>query len=498
MTFNFTQDYFSSVKTDLCIFIYTKKNDLTTLFKQTSYEKVLPFLSKTNEISDSSKRLTMFHSPSDDCVDRILFAGCGPSDMTSNSIRHKAGEVAALIRSFHLKSISVVIYSEKQVSSSDFIQSFTEGFTLGISPIHTLKTSDTKKETIPNITFILPSTEKLNTTTKKHLNSLAQTAHINATGQNFARYLANLPGNYLTPELFVDQITKTLKHKKITIKVYNQKDIQKKGMNALYNVGKGSKNPPYLVEIHYNVSKKTAPSILVGKGITFDSGGISLKPSKGMKDMKGDMGGAAAVVGALKALSEQDADCSVIGLVPLAENMPSGDAYKPGDVITSYSGKTIEITNTDAEGRVIMADALSYACTFKPKVIIDIATLTGAACVALGELAAALFGNKQSVIDRFLECYDQTGEQFWQLPLFEGYLNYLKSDVADLINASESRSSGGAITAAKFLEQFVDKTPWLHLDIAPMMRANKDYSYLDNGMSGFSTRSLIYFLKTLK
>lgn len=489
MKFTVTDKTYESSQADLYIVIYETTANLKKHFSKSTLANPINELIKSKEISSTSASSTFYHDFSKKKAQRVCFVGFGKKQVTAHLIREKAAQIAKKISQLNFKNIVIDFKQLTQLDVADCAVAFTEGFILGNYTFSDLKTDKKATPSIQQISFI---------STDKSIVKKTTLAAINADAQNVARYLANLPGNLLTPSLFVKQIKSILSDKAFKIKVFNSTEIQKKGMNALYNVGKGSENPPYLVEIKLNVTKTKQPAILVGKGVTFDAGGISLKPSKGMGDMKADMSGAAAVVGALKALSDQKASASVIGLIPLAENMPSGSAYRPGDVITSYSGKSIEITNTDAEGRLIMADALAYATEYKPKVIIDIATLTGAACVALGELSAALFGNQQKTIDSFLSYVDQTGEQFWQLPLFDDYLNYLKSDSADLINASESRTSGGAITAAKFLEQFVDKCNWLHLDIAPMMQVNKATSYLSNGMTGFSTRTLVHFLRDLK
>ena len=489
MNFKIKNATFENEKADICVFVYEKSKLIEDSFKNSPLKDSITALKKSNELSDTDERFTTLHLFDKKGAQRLLFVSSGKKTLTLDLLRQKAGHIAQRLKRLNFSTITVDLRSVKTFSIEDACTAFTEGFILGQYSFSDLKTATVKTTSLKNITYL---------TNSKSLKPHLDTAVINANAQNTARHLANLPGNLLTPELFVKKIQTFLNHKSLSLTVYDVKAIQKKGMHALYNVGKGSAHPPYLVEVKYNYSKTKNPAIIVGKGITFDAGGISLKPSKGMGEMKADMSGAAAVVGTLKALAEQNAKCSVIGLIPLAENMPSGTAYRPGDVIESYSGKSIEITNTDAEGRLILADSLSYATEFNPSVIVDIATLTGAACVALGELAAALFGNDQTLVSEFLTYEKKTGEQFWQLPLFEGYLNYLKSDSADLINASESRFSGGAITAAKFLEQFVADHRWLHLDIAPMMKSTKASSYMGKGMTGFSTRTLIQFLKDQK
>jgi leucyl aminopeptidase len=238
------------------------------------------------------------------------------------------------------------------------------------------------------------------------------------------------------------------------------------------------------------------PVALVGKGVTFDSGGISIKPSKGMSSMKADMGGSAAVMGTFRAIDRLKPKAHVIGVIPLAENMPSHIAQRPGDVITAMNGKTIEVINTDAEGRLILADALCYAVSKKVSMIVDIATLTGAAAISMGNESAALLGNNDEIINGFLDRCEETGEQLWQLPLFDSFLDYIKSDIADLMNAAEGKGAGTS-TAAKFLEQFVNKTPWAHIDMAPMMQSYKTQGVLVKGMSGYGVRTLTRFIESI-
>ena len=263
-------------------------------------------------------------------------------------------------------------------------------------------------------------------------------------------------------------------------------------MGAFLAVAQGSACLPYCIELTINPSKEK-PIILVGKGVTFDTGGISIKPSKSMSLMKGDMGGAACVIAAMKGLIDSKTTKHVKAIVPLVENMPSSTAYKPGDVITAMNGTSIEVINTDAEGRLILADALCLATSYNPAYIIDVATLTGACTVALGDVATAILGNTQSLIDLFCESTKPTGERFWQLPLYEEFKHYLKSDVADIMHCAENRLAGTS-TAAIFLQEFVQDVPWIHLDIASTMHHSATKGYNVKGMAGVATRSLIQFV----
>ena len=312
---------------------------------------------------------------------------------------------------------------------------------------------------------------------------------------NKARTFANQPANVLTTSEFVKQIKSLFKgDKRYKVSVLSEKELAKKKMNALLGVGQGSKYPSYLVDITYTGSNSNHIA-LVGKGVVFDTGGISIKPSRNMREMKGDMGGAAAVVATAWAAGQLNEKRKVSFIIPIVENMVSSSAQRPGDVVVASNGTSIEITNTDAEGRLILADSLVYASKKKVDCILDVATLTGASVIALGPYAIAVMGNNQSVIDQLVDCSQNYNERCWQLPLFDEYKDLLSSDVADLLNANEGREAG-AITAAKFLEQFVDDTPWAHLDIASTMSVSSNKGDQVKGMTGSGTRSLIAFIRT--
>jgi leucyl aminopeptidase len=285
-------------------------------------------------------------------------------------------------------------------------------------------------------------------------------------GKEFAKNVANMPGNVCTPSYLASQARKLSKTYPFKVKVLSEKDMSELGMGSLLSVSKGSREPAKLITISYTgaKNKKEAPHALVGKGLTFDAGGISIKPSGKMDEMKYDMCGSASVFGALIACAELELPINVVGVIPSSENLPDGQANKPGDIVTSMAGKTIEILNTDAEGRLILCDALTYTRRFKPQSVIDIATLTGAVIVALGHQTAGLMGNDQDLVDDLLEAGEESLDTAWQLPLKETYKNQLKSRFADLANIGGP--SAGTITAAAFLSCFTEGLKWAHLDIA--------------------------------
>jgi leucyl aminopeptidase len=317
-----------------------------------------------------------------------------------------------------------------------------------------------------------------------------------AEGINFARTLANQPPNAMTPaDLAAATRALAKRFELLQTKVFDHKQLKIGKFGGILAVGSGSAHPPVFIEMTYRHPRaKGRPIVLVGKGITFDSGGISIKPAAKMDEMKYDMSGAAAVLGTLYAAAAMGLPVFLKGLVPAAENLPSGSAYRPGDILTSYSGKTIEVLNTDAEGRLILADALHYAKQFQPQAIVDLATLTGAAIVALGNAASAILGNQQGLIEELKSAAEHSGEKIWQLPLLPEYSEMIQSEIADMSNLSHKMGAGTSVAAA-FLNHFVDaKTPWAHLDIAGTAWSETNALYA-KGATGVGIRLLIHWLQ---
>lgn len=307
---------------------------------------------------------------------------------------------------------------------------------------------------------------------------------------NFVRDLGNRPANHCTPtHLADDAVALAEGSKTLSVTIHDEAKMQELGMGAFLSVTAGSDQPAKLIELEYlGADKEAAPYVLVGKGVTFDTGGISIKPASGMDEMKFDMCGAATVLGVVKAVEELQLPVNLIGLVAAVENMPGGDATKPGDIVTTMSGKTIEVLNTDAEGRLVLCDTLTYAQKFDPKLMIDIATLTGACIVALGAHASGLYSNDDKLAEQLLEAGQTTGDRAWRMPLWKDYTKQLESNFADLANIGGAKA--GSVTAACFLQEFVGKTPWAHLDIAGT-------AWLQGGRKGATGRPaelLIQFL----
>lgn len=331
-----------------------------------------------------------------------------------------------------------------------------------------------------------------------HADEACRTGAAIAEAQAFVRDLCTLPSNHKTPTEIAGIARKMARKAGLSCSVLGSQEMRKLGMEALLGVARGSAEPPAFVILEHRPAKARGkkPVVLVGKGITFDSGGISLKPAADMHHMKDDMAGGAAVLGALKVCAELALPHHVVGLVPFTENMPGGKAQKPGDIVRAMNGKTIEVLNTDAEGRLILADALSYAARYKPAALVDMATLTGAAGIALGRFAIGAMGTDQKLIDRLKAAGEAVGERVWQLPLWDEYLELMRGEAADLKNTGGREA--GTITAGAFLKEFGKHSPWCHLDIAAGSWGQEDKAWQPKGPTGHGMRLLVQFLRDWK
>ena len=333
--------------------------------------------------------------------------------------------------------------------------------------------------------------------TEEELEGRLKRVRLLRTAVQVARDLANRPGNDLTPEALASSAREMGEEVSgLRITILGMKELLKEKMGGILAVAQGSQEEPRLIVMEHRPKKPKKSIVLVGKGVTFDSGGISIKPSAGMGWMKYDMCGAATVVGVMRAVADLELPIKVVGLIPTVENMPSGTAIKPGDIISMASGKTVEVDNTDAEGRLILADALHYSARFNPDIVLDYATLTGACVTALGHEAAGMMGNDQELLDTLKKLGEEVGERVWPMPLYDEYVGYLKSEWADLKNAGSRW--GGVVTAGTFLKQFVpEKVSWAHLDIAGVGYAEKEHGGLPVGASGFGVVLTVTFLENL-
>ena len=378
------------------------------------------------------------------------------------------------------------LYKKEFESEAYFVQTFAEGVFYGNYSFDKYKTEEKKKQSLEVLICYQ---------NKSIAEKAAASARIIMDGVNFTRDLQNEPSANLTPAELALRIKKQLGKEKIKITVFDEKEIKKRKMGGVLAVGSGSSNPPRFIVIEYKPASKTKLKkiVLVGKGVTFDSGGISIKPAADMWEMKADMSGAAVVAGTILAAATSKLPVEITGVIAAVENMPSGTAFKPGDIVKTASGKTIEIDNTDAEGRVTLSDAIDYASKLKPDAIIDLATLTGAVVVALGEFVAGLFTKDETLAEVLYNAGLKTNDRVWRMPMWDEYAKLNKSEIADVKNLGGRW--GGAISAAKFLEVFVDKKiPWAHLDIAGPAIANGYNNYTKTYMTGYGVRLLLEFL----
>lgn len=382
-----------------------------------------------------------------------------------NDLRKAFTQVATKLKSKNVKEACVFL-DGIEVDGLDIKESKQWlGHTLAKTVLHHIYTYDTTKDIkhLPSLNKLIVSSSS--SAEIKQLSSGLNLGSAAGTGINYARELGNLPGNICTPSYLAQQAKLLAKQSdKLSVKVLNEKQMSSLGMDSLLSVSNGSEEEAKLIVMEYKGKASTKPIVLVGKGITFDTGGISLKPGSAMDEMKFDMCGAASVFGTMKALLEMQAKVNVVAVVAAAENMPSGKATKPGDVVKSMSGQTIEILNTDAEGRLVLCDALTYVERFKPKSVVDIATLTGACVIALGSHATGLYSNDQKLADELLAAGERTYDRAWQMPLWEEYQKQLNSNFADMANIGGREA--GSVTAACFLSRYAKKYSWAHLDIA--------------------------------
>jgi len=368
-----------------------------------------------------------------------------------------------------------------------------EGALLGGYQVHELKQEKSREKQLP---VRLADQEDNKSAERQQQFQRGETL---AKYQNICRRLKELPANLLTPTHFAEEAQRLGKELGFSVKVHERAWAEEKKMNSFLSVANGSVQPPKFVELHYNNSTdaQRKPIVFVGKGITFDSGGISLKPSSNMDAMRADMGGAANVLSTIAALAELKSKVNIIGLIPLTENMPSGSATKPGDVVYAMNGKSIQINNTDAEGRLILADALTYADTFDPELVVDIATLTGAAIIALGQAASAVYSTSEKHWDLIHKSGQQTGDRVWRMPLFAAYGRQTKeAPISDMNNISKQPSyGGGSCVAATFLKEFTTAKNWMHIDMATVMSNSDELPYLGKGMTGRPLRTLVTFFE---
>jgi len=423
---------------------------------------------------------------------RIALVGLGKrKELNLDKLRSAYASVVKYLRDMNIQEAATSVSAEwLPEKRSQVIRAVAEGVLLGLYRYTPYKTVDREN-------FKEMKEFKLMTTDGDFAmtDSAVKQAQIIAEAVYLARDLASAPSNAMTPSVMAQKAREMARRRKISCRVLGREMMRKMGMNALLAVASGSHQEPQFIILEYRgTSGKGKPIVLVGKGLTFDSGGISIKPAEKMDEMKMDMSGGAAVMAAVMAAADLKLPLHVVGFIPATENLPGGGAYKPGDIIRSYSGKTIEVLNTDAEGRLILADALAYAVRLNPAAVVDVATLTGACVVALGDEVIGMLGTDDGLKNEIRAAADETGERVWELPLWENYHEQIKSDIADYKNTGGRFA--GAITAAAFLSKFVGENPWVHLDIAGPAWTSKEKPCIPKGASGIPVRLLVEFLRS--
>ncbi|HLA25661.1 MAG TPA: leucyl aminopeptidase, partial [Patescibacteria group bacterium] len=416
---------------------------------------------------------------------------------TREIVRQAVSVAINNLKTVQCADAAVLVPEIDSIDGKDLGQIVSETAILSTYEFSQYKKNDEKKKTVLKEICVLANKDNLGA-----IRSGGEIGEKIALAASLARDLANEPANIVTPATLANEAVKMAKQNGIKYKILEIKDMKRLGMGALLGVAKGSDEPAKFIILEYHPKFKIQSSkfkiptiVLVGKGITFDSGGISIKPSQSMDEMKYDMAGGATVIGAMQAAAQLKLPINLIGLIPSTENLPSGTAQRPGDIVRAMNGKTIEVLNTDAEGRMILADALVYAKKYNPDAVIDFATLTGAIVVAIGEHASGLFSNNEKLEKNLKKAGEDTGERVWPMPMYDEYFEQIKGDLADIKNVGGKE--GGPSTAAKFLEQFTD-FPWAHLDIAGTAWTTKPKPYRPKGATGVGVRLIIEFLKHWK
>lgn len=447
------------------------------------------------EIKGKKNEMTLIHTLGKMPAARIVVAGLGNQDkFSAEVVRQVMGTASRFVRGLNVKKAATIAHGagiggmDPQASG----QAVAEGAVLGLHRFDKYKTIDTGPSKIEELVVVERDADKV-----AEIQAGIDKGRILGEATNFARDLGNEPANVLTPTELAERAGAMADAVGLDFEVLAREQIEELGMGGLLAVASGSNRPPRFIIMRYNGDPDNESNniALCGKGITFDSGGISIKAAEGMGAMKGDMAGGASVIGAMRAIAQVKPRINVLGLVPATENMSGGSAFHPGDVVRTMSGKTFEIISTDAEGRMVLADALTYARQHNQNRIVDVATLTGAARVALGALAAAIMGNDQALIDSTIKAGEATGERLWQLPMWEEYRNDIVSDIADIKNSGGAPA--GTIAGGYFIREFAGDVPWVHLDIAAVARTLNESGYTVKGHTGFPVRTLVRLVEDL-
>lgn len=445
------------------------------------------------DFKGKAQETALLYTNDDMPAKRVLIVGLGKEEEFGlEAIRVVAATAAKRVRDLRVGRFSTIVHGGGRggISLTDATQAVVEGTEMALYEFKELKTEpeDDPKE-VKDMTFVVFDESK-----RPEVEAAVEAGRKIVAGVHLARDLVNRPANYATPTILAQHAQEMVNKFGMACQVLDEAEMEKLGMGSLLGVAQGTDEPAKFIILEHNAGRDDLDTIvLVGKGITFDSGGISIKNRDGMETMKGDMAGGAAVLGTMRAVAALDLPLHVVGLVPATENLPSGKAYKPGDVVRAMNGMTIEVISTDAEGRMLLADALTYAARYRPKAVVDVATLTGAIVVALGHQVTGLFSNNDDLAARLESAGQTTYERVWRLPLFKEYGEQLKSHVADVKHVGGRPA--GSITAAFFLSKFVGDCPWAHLDIAGKEGTDEDKPYTPQWATGIGVRLLMQFLR---
>lgn len=444
---------------------------------------VLTSLIETGEFAGKSSESAYIHNTGDIKARRLLLLGAGKqAEFTAVNVRRMAGTAARTLRGKKARTFAFLRRSDVAIAES--AQAATEGALLALFEPDKYHTSD-KTENHLDQMILATNGDDLNSAS-----SGIERGRIIAEATNFGREVINEPSNVMTPTEMANKAAEVAKAYGLELDVLDEDQMRELGMGSLLGVAQGSAEPAKLIVLTYKPKTKSDETVaIVGKGVTFDTGGISIKPADGMEKMKYDMAGGATTIAAMRAIAQLKPSVNVLGIVPATENMPGGRAQRPGDVVRAMTGKTIEVINTDAEGRLILADAVAYARKLGATKIVDLATLTGAVSIALGDVYVAILGNNQEWTDTVIGAAKKSGEKFWQLPLDKEYREQIKSEIADIKNVGGRKA--GTITGAYFIREFVEDTPWVHLDIAGTAWNESTKPYLAIGPTGVCVRTLV-------
>ena len=485
-----TENDISSLNTQLLVnYVFTDEVSSLSISEITpDFDPIIREIIESNEFRAKDGTISIVHNNVGSGIKRALLLGMGDKkNLDPEKTRNLTGKVVNKAKELGISEFVLIPFKNMD---KEHLSAMVEGIKLSDYSFNNYKRDEDRND-LNQVRIYIRNDMKNNQKIIRH-------SVVVSDAVIFTRNISNLPPNDCSPKDLATLSKKLSENQKVKVRVIEKEEMKSYGFEGILAVGKGSASSPKLIVLEYSGTTKNRPIVIVGKAVTFDTGGISIKPSEKMEEMKFDKCGGCNVLGIIKAVSDLGLDTSVIGIIPAVENMPSGSSYRPGDIIKMYNRKTVEVVNTDAEGRIILGDALSFAVkTFAPKAIIDMATLTGAAIIALGTNVAALVGNNDDLVTKILEYSNQTGEKIWQLPLFEEYKEQLKSSNADMKNIGGR--SAGAITAAAFLSSFVEDTPWVHLDIAGTawtQEGTKEKSYNPKGATGFGIRTIVKYISS--